>query len=214
MNQRGARVRWADSSLYRWVVSLASVLAVLVTNNWCFIFIPAGIAALLLDFVACGVVGRLIPRLALGAVVGVAVGIAWGVEPDWALQEVFGCEPPARIRNVRIQRHYIGGPGEHVLIIEFVADAAAFQALTSLHTPKDRSGRVERWRAAGGDWSATWEAFAGPCATRFARSSWMKIQPLTGMDVFDYGTLPRSVDSLILFHEPKTGRYVALHVRS
>ncbi len=195
------------------VVSLASAIAVFVTNNWCFILIPAGLAALLLDSVLAGAKRRLIPRLALAAAVGVAVGTALRVGPEWAFREAFDADPPAGIRDVRIQRHYIGGPGEHALIIEFVADAAAIHALTSLHAPHPRSQRTEQWLAAGGVWSETWSHFSGPGPLGLVRSSWMRIQPLENAAVCDYGSVGESCGSLVLFHQSETGRCVALQVR-
>jgi hypothetical protein len=95
----------------------------------------------------------------------------------------------------------------------FTADTTALRALTSLRPAMSDSDRVAQWRAAGAGWPEAFDAFAGPGLTRFARSSWLRIRPLEDPEVFDFGGVDELRGRLVLFHEPRTGRCVALHVR-
>ncbi|MBN2445902.1 MAG: hypothetical protein JXO22_04210 [Phycisphaerae bacterium] len=195
------------------VVMVGLACALLATNNWCFALVPAALAVLWCDLVVrCGW-PRLGPRLAVAGVVGVGLGIALRVGPDWAFEEAFGVERPAGVSNVWIRRHYIGGPGEHALIIEFTADPAALARLTTLYKPDANSTRAEQWRAAGGTWEDAWNIFGRMAPMPAPRASWMRIKPLENAEVFDYGGVMQVVGNLVLFHEPSTGRCVALHIR-
>ena len=205
--------------------------AAFISHNWCFVCLLASLAALVLDILFCALAGnrvrrrtfRIAGRVALGLVVGLAIGWQHRVTPEWAFQEAFGVQPPPGIRDVHVWRHYLGGPGEHALIIEFHADHAAIEALEAaaietlrplktytvewLESGAPDSRRVEEWRDSGGSWEAAWESFAGPARTRFSRTSWMRIRPLDAPRVLDYGY------HLVLMVDETSGRAVALHVR-
>lgn len=192
-------------------ILIAAACALFVSNNWCFVLFPAALAALLSDHAVCAIRPWFVLRVPVAAAVGVAVGMLLGVGPEWAFREALGSAPPNGVRDVRIWRHYLGGPGEHALIIEFTADVAAFQALVQAHPPLPDSHKVTRWREAGGGWGQAFDIFVGSGVTSFARASWQRIRPLERPEALDLGESNRG--SLVLFHEPGTGRCVALHVR-
>ena len=203
---------WGATAAIRLLSALiAAACALFVTNNWCFVLFPAALAALLVDYIVCAIRPWFILRVPVAAAVGVAAGMLLNVGPDWAFREAFEMAPPDGVRDVRIWRHYLGGPGEHALIIEFTADAAAFQTLVQAHPPLSDSDKARRWQAAGGGWDSIYDVFVGPGPTSFVRSSWQKIQPLKQPEVLDLGGSNRG--TLALFREPNTGRCVALHVR-
>ncbi len=193
------------------VVLIAGTCALFSSNNWCFVVLLAAFAAFLVDCAVCAIRRWIFLRLPVAAGVGIAVGMLLGVGPAWAFQEAFERDPPSGIRDVRISRHYSGGPGEHVLIIEFTADSAALQALVRGHTVSSDSPGMAAWRDAGGEWEQVADFFIGPNATRFTRSSWRRIRPLERAEAFDLGEVNEG--RLVLFHEASTGRCVAMHVR-
>jgi hypothetical protein len=207
------RRRFAHVAIRLLVVGFASAGALLATNNWCFVLVPAVLVALLGDFVACAVRPWVVLRLPVATAIGVAAGLALSVGPDWAFREAFGRAPPAGVRDVRIQRHYVGGPGEHVLIIEFTADPAALGALTARLPEEPEGDRVEKWRATGQGWPAAFDVFAGRQVLPAARSSWLRIRPLENPEVLDFSPVGDASGRLVLFWERSTGRCVALHVR-
>lgn len=206
-----SRGRIASAAVRLLAVLIAAACAFFVTNNWCFVILPAVLAALVVDCIVCAIRPWFILRVPVAAAVGVAAGMLLSVGPDWAFREAFEMAPPDGVHDVRIWRHYLGGPGEHVLIIEFSADAAAFQALVQAHPPLSDSDKVRRWQAAGGGWAQAFDIFAGPGLTSLANSSWQRIRPLDHPEALDLGE--SNSGSLMLLHEPNTGRCVALHVR-
>lgn len=203
---------WFVSGVLRLLTGLiAAVCALFVTNNWCFVIFPATLAALVVDYLLCAFKPRFVVRVLTAMVVGVTIGIFFGVGPDWAFREAFEMAPPNGIHDVRIWRHYLGGPGEHLLIIEFMADAAALQALAQAHPPTSDSYYIHRWKAAGGSWAQALDIFGTPVLTSFAYSSWKRIRPLEHPVVLALGATNRG--TLVLFQEQGSSRCVALHVR-
>jgi hypothetical protein len=205
------RGRWVSVGVRLLAMVIAAVAALLASNNWCLVLIPAVLAAFVVDLVVNAVRPWFTLRVLVAAGVGVAVGLLLCVGPDWAFHEAFGAAPPGGIRDVRIWRHYIGGPGEHVLIIELTADAAAIQALLQTHPSVADSEKVARWHAAGDTWAQAFDLFVGPGPTSLAHASWQRIRPLEHAAVLDLGEYNNG--QLWLFEEPTTGRCVALHVR-
>ncbi|MEW6250072.1 MAG: hypothetical protein AB1716_05455 [Planctomycetota bacterium] len=196
------------------LVLAAGGCALLVSNNWCFVLLPAAGAAWLADHVVCALRPRLALRAAVAIVVGCAAGVALNVRPAWAFREAFGVEQlPAGVREVRVQRHYLGGPGEHALIVEFTADEATLRSLLKLRPHDPDSYKVQQWRATGGGWLPAFDAFVGPAATTLARRSWSRIRPLQAPEVFDFDATTELRSRLVLFYEPPSGRCVALQVR-
>lgn len=190
---------------------IAGTCALFASNNWCFVAVVAAFAAFLVDCAVRTIRPWVMLRLPVAVGVGIGVGMLLGIGPAWAFQEAFGTEPPDGVRDVRISRHYSGGPGEHVMIIEFTADASALQALVRGHTVSPDSRRVAAWRDAGGEWEQVADFFIGPGATSFTRSSWRRIRPLERAEAFHLSLVNEG--SLVLFHEAGTGRCVALHER-
>lgn len=193
------------------VVAIVAAAALLATNNWCFVVVPAAVAALFIDYVVCAARPWFLARIVVAAGVGVSAGLLLSVSPAWAFREAFEIDPPSGIRDVRIHRHYLGGPGEQALFIEFTADAGAWQQLVDAHTPASQSTAIERWRAAGGAWDQLFDTFGGPTVTTFSRASWARIRPMEHPEVYDLGESNHG--RLVLLHEPETGRCIALHVR-
>lgn len=206
-----ARGRGDAAAVRLLAILIATACAFFVTNNWCFVLVPAALAALLIDYVVCAIQPWLILRLSVAAAVGVAAGMLFSVGPDWAFREAFELAPPDGVHDVHIWRHYLGGPGEHVLIIEFTADAAAFQALVRAHPPLSDSRQVTLWREGGEGWEQAFDIFTRPAPTDFPRSSWQRIRPVENPEVLDLGE--SNSGNLMMLHEPGTGRCVALHVR-
>lgn len=184
--------------------------ALVVSNNWCFVALPASGAALLTDFAVRAIRPWPVLRLVAAGIVGSAVGALLDVRPDWAFHKVFDCSPPAGVHDVRIQRHYAGGPGEHVLIITFTADASVMAALSAGRAPDPHHPVMERWLAVDGDWTQALDC-AVPAAPGWIRRSWDRITPLHQAEICALDEVNAGV--LVLFHEPASGRCVALHVR-
>jgi hypothetical protein len=205
------RARCVGAAIHLLAILVAASAAVVASNNWCFVLFPAALAGFFADYVVCAIRPAFIMRLLAAVLVGSAVGLLLNVGPGWAFREAFEMEPPAGVRDVRVWRHYAGGPGEHVLIIEFTADSAAFETLIRQRTVVPDSVGLERWRAAGGEWAQVLDNLAPFGITSFARSSWGRIRPLERPEAFDLGGSNRG--TLTLFREPDTGRCVALHVR-
>ncbi|MGD8451816.1 MAG: hypothetical protein PVJ57_08360 [Phycisphaerae bacterium] len=205
--------RWLSAGVRLLAILVAAAAALLSTNNWCFVILPAALAAIVVDYVVSGIRPWSVLRLIVAVAVGLAVGRLLSVGPDWAFQEAFGVDAPAGVRDVHIFRHYVGGPGEHILIIEFTANPDVVKALLSLHPVVTNSETAQSWHAAGGGWPQAFDDFAGPCPMGFARAAWLRIRPLAEPEVFDFGGIEASGGRLVLFHEPHTDRCVALHVR-
>lgn len=192
-------------------VVVAAAVAVVSSNNWCVILIPAAIVAFFGDLILSARRAPSVLRIAAALVIGVIVGMLFNVGPDWAFEKMLGVKCTQGIDNARIWRHYIGGPGEHVLIVEFTGNDEAWQALLAMQPKEPIADRIEKWRTAGGGWETAFDVFAGGRLTGSAERSWLRISPPKDTEVFDFG-LQRSGD-LVLFREPATGRGVALHVR-
>jgi hypothetical protein len=200
---------------------LALAVAVLTSNNWGLVGIPAAVAAFCLDWAVCAVGLRALSepmraasRLVVGAVVGWAVGLALFVSPAWAFHEALGVDPPPGVHDVCVWRHYIGGPGEHVLIIAFAADDKILDELKRLWPTDRESRRVEAWKAAGRTWPQAWERFGPLCdPVGLAERSWRQIRPFANPEVTDFGPVHERGGDIALLQEPGTGRAVVLHVR-
>ncbi len=150
-------------------------------------------------------------RIVVATFVGIIVGQLLNVSPHWAFEEMLGITCPQGISDAHIRRHYIGGPGEHVLIVEFTGSDEAWQTLLSMQPKEPVADRIDKWQEAGGGWEAAFDVFASTAVVGLAKHSWMRIRPLKNMEVLDFG--PQRSGDLVLLREPATGRGVALHVR-
>ena len=186
--------------------------ALLATNNWCFVLIPAALAACLCDAFVARQVRRALVRLVLGAAIGAIVGVAFRISPEWAFREAFEMSPPPGVTDVRLWRHYLGGPGEHLLIIDFAADNAAQDALLRAHPPFEWDEFDQRWPVYVSGWGETFDTLAGPGLTYFARLSWLRAQPLNHPEILNLGSA--NGGNLVLLRERESNRCVALHIRS
>lgn len=153
--------------------------------------------------------------LPLATAIGLCCGAVFQIPRDWAFREAFGVDPPAGIRSLRMWRHYEGGPGEHSLIFEFLADEADIRALTAKfgepsvvaqRMPEKRSavcGNVE-------DWMHFFDSYANPSLTN-GRNTWRRITPLCGQEMYYHR---EGAESTLLLWERATGWTVALHTRT
>lgn len=210
--QQQSRVR--DRLSFWLVITITAVTALLSTNNWCFILLPAALAAWIIDYLVRCVRPFRLTRLLAAVITGIAVGLLLSVGPAWAFNETFGIDPPPGVSNVRVSRHYVGGPGEHILIMSFDADRNALRTLTSLTSASTASERVKAWESSKQTWTDMFRILAGPTATRFARSAWQRIPPLSRPQVHEFDNVDMFLGRSFLLHDPDTGRCVALHVRS
>ncbi len=209
-----------------WLAAVCGVVGqLLFSNDWCFYIVPSALLAALVFWI----IVRSMPfmsrldrpplrylGLALAVVIGLSCGAVFRVIPTWAFNEAFGIDQPEGIRDLRIWRHYEGGPGEHSLILEFVADEAAVRALTAaLPSQSDRPPNVphmeqleREWRESR-SWLAAYELFGGP-GHAIGRRTWKRITPLHAPEIFywDHG-----VNSTLLLWDRTLGRVVVLHSR-
>lgn len=215
-------------SLLIWLAAACGVVGqLLFSNDWCLYTVPAALLGAFVFWVAIGFITLLTrsgrqPRWQYGLILAVALGLCCGavfrVIPSWAFNEVFGIEQPSGIRDLRIWRHYEGGPGEHSLILEFKADETAVRALTA-SIPRDSSQpshaphleELERAWYENRSWMAAYELFGGAYHSN-GRKTWERIAPLRGPEVF-YRRLSPGAKSVLLLWEPDSGRVVVLHSR-
>lgn len=202
--------RFANTFLKPLLVLIAVAAALLSSNNWCFILVPTALLAILFDLALCAYRARFTLRAVVSLAVGLLAGDLLSVDSAWAFQQAFGVDPPPGVREVDIARHYVGGPGEHILIIEFESDPAALQTLTSLRAMKVESDRLRLWRTSGARWQEAFDTLVLGGVTGIARWSWQRIRPLESPAAYEFEAVG---GSLTLFHEPRSGRCVALHVR-
>ncbi len=191
---------------------IACVVALLVSNNWCVILLPVAIVASLVDTLFDHGPPWLLRRTLVAALVGAGMGWLLIVRPAWAFKETFGIDPPPGVSDVHIWRHYVGGPGEHILITEFRATPNALGTLTSLGGAKI-TDRVRKWQPLGAGWEAAYDAFHGPAPWDGPRKSWMRISALNDPQVYDFGGYRVESGTLVLLHERGSDRCVSMHVR-
>lgn len=210
-HRRSAFISSRNLTLRFFIAFIAAAVSLLVTNNWCLIALPALLTAFVFDYLLSAARAAASLRLVAAAAWGAIAGLLLSVGPDWAFREAFNASPPPGIRDVWIRRHYLGGPGEHVLIIAFTPDPPALESLIAPHTVVRGAPAMERWREAGGGWSDAFDAFVGPGLTSFAQQSWQRLSPIGQPEALNLGEVNRG--SLVLFRDAETGRCVALHVR-
>lgn len=200
-----------------------------VSGDWSCVLVFVVPAALLVervidDQLPWGRVRRAGARLALRCLplvlIGGAAGHALRVTPGWAFQEAMQIDPPPGVRVTRIARHYEGGPGEHTLIVEFTADAAAMGALLK-QAPGLKDGRkLEHWL----EGPQTWDAALNlrpvrsteyyPSRHRFSRWSLSRIAPMTTPYDIWIGSTGSVAKEFVLLWERATGRGVLAHRRT
>lgn len=207
-----------SSGLFAVFAGLAAVYA---SNNWCFVGLPAFLAGLVADGLVLRIIGarplrgraRIAARVVVALCAGALTGHALNWSPADAFREAFKADPPPGVSDVRIHRHYTGGPGEHVLIIEFTADGPSMRKLLSLHPIVPDSRALAEWSGAGGGWEAAFEHLARTSPFPLARWTWRRIQPLRDMNICHLALPQPTTDRLFLLMEKGTNRCVALHVR-
>lgn len=196
---------------------VALVSALILSNDWCFVAAPAVVVAVIAVAIADAILdrtvlpsarGRSAIRVGMTLALAVGAGASIRVSPAWAFDEAFGTLQPKEIRDLRIIRHYEGGPGEHTLILTFAADR---QAIAKLTARRAFNTDPEEWRAAGSNWSDIWHTFAAHFPLPFGRRSWERIPPLSKPEVFWWSDFAKQT---ILFWERESGRAVVLSVRT
>jgi hypothetical protein len=192
-------------------VSAGVVSTLLSTSNWSCVVVSAAFLLLLVDVVARAGRLKFMIRVLFAIVAGVILGRLLAVRADWAFNEALGISPPAGVTDVHISRHYTGGPGEHVMIVEFQADAAAMRDLTSRKEQGFDDDRIKRWRESGEDWSDAFSAFVISPLSGSAHLAWERIRPMQNVQFFNLGN--QNSGHVAMFVEPATGRCVMLHVR-
>lgn len=222
-----------QSRTFSWLIWLAAACGIvgqlLFSNDWCLYAIPAALLAALVFWIVIALISRMtrsgkLPQWQYGLVLAVAIGLCSGaafrVRPSWAFREVFGVEQPRGIHDLRIWRHYEGGPGEHTLILEFRADEAAVIALTASipRQPNPPPGapdlsKLEQEWYENRSWIAAYELFGGAFHSN-GRKTWERILPLREPQVYYRELSPTTeAKSTLLMWEPESGRVVVLHSR-
>ncbi|MBL8879837.1 MAG: hypothetical protein JNG88_12020 [Phycisphaerales bacterium] len=149
--------------------------------------IPAAGIALFTDLVfGAKLSGRI--RLLLVCAIGAATGLLLRVSPDWAFREALRTPQPPSARIALISRHYSGGPGEHVMIVEFEADWRDMLEILDSHggTPLEEQDAAlyERVRTDGGDWHKLFEALVPANVSMLARFHWQRIASITRPEIW------------------------------
>lgn len=192
---------------YAAILPAGTLAGMIATNNWCFVVVPIAAAVLVADLTVRRFRPSMALRLPVAVAVGVAIGFLLSVDRAVAFRDAFGIDPPRGVRMSHVRRHYLGGPGEEVVIMELTADPPGLAALTSLPTARTQTESLADWRTLGGSWEDAFEVFVGPGATDVAWRSWLRVRPILNPDVYDFGTAGRGC---ALFCDPSTGRCVAL----
>ena len=119
--------------------SVALILNLFVSHDWCFSALAASLLAVTTAMVAFYLLnkwrssGRLRKQFlwVLVAVIGFCCGFAFRMSEARALELVFNAARPPGISNVVVNRSYSGGPGDYVLFLRFNASQNAFRELLS-----------------------------------------------------------------------------------
>lgn len=217
-----------------WLVFLAAVFGVagqlLFSNDWCLYTVPAfflGAIAYWLNAALCSLLSRSgrLPSWKMGTpvaiVIGLACGAAFRVIPSWAFGEAFGIDQPTGIRDLRIWRHYEGGPGEHSLIFEFNANEDAIRSLTASFPKNERNSQypatwseVAQKFGTHNAWMSAYELYGGAYHAN-GRKTWSNLSPLRDPEIhFVSASQKNRGRSILVLWERATGRTVALHSRS
>lgn len=198
----------------------------LFSNDWCLYTAPAALLALFVYAIfvtwlsAWPKLDRTAVRLIVAVMIGLSSGAVFRVIPSWAFHEAFGIAQPAGIRDLRLWRHYEGGPGEHSLIFEFTADKEALAGLIARfpHEPDSLVGfvgdeaRQSAWRDRH-EWIAAYDLYGGAFHPN-GRRTWERLAPLHEPRLFFRGRRSDTNGTyLLMLWEESTGRVVVLHSR-
>lgn len=181
------------------------------TNNWSCIVVPVALILVLVDLIVRGARLQFRTRILLAVATGAVIGRVLSVGPDWAFNEALRIDTPPGVTDVQISRHYIGGPGEHVMIVEFLANATALINLKSRAGRSTNERNISRWREAGAHWKDALSFFVMSPMNQSAQRQWNRIRPFENVQTIDLGA--QQSGDVVLFVEPETGRCAMVHVR-
>lgn len=142
------------------------------------------------------------------------------VIPSWSFSEAFGVDQPSGIRELRIWRHYEGGPGEHSLIFEFTADEDAIRNLTASFPKNERNsqypatwGEVAQKFGTHNAWMSAYELYGGAYHAS-GRGTWARLKPLDNPEIlFVPASQQNKGKSILVLWDRSSGRTVVLHSR-
>jgi len=117
--------------------AVAFFINIFVSNDWCFAATTTALFSSLLvfviDVVLCKVASQSKAtdylRITLGAIVAVVLGFIIQLSDNKAFELVFETSPPDSVYDVHVDRKYMGGPGDHLLLMQFRTDAQTLDRL-------------------------------------------------------------------------------------
>ncbi len=153
--------------------------------------------------------GRLGLRAAYTMFFGLAVGLLFLLDRPGVFEMAFAAKPPPGLRELRLKRHYAGGPGDDAILVSFLADKSTLDKLLAAGPFREDSDITEYAPGERKPWQSVWNAVFSNFAEVFGGKEWLSIQPMKSPKAYTYGKGHRH--TTVLWDEA-TGRAYALSI--
>ena len=124
-----------------------------------------------------------------------------------AFELAFGLKPPPGVSDLVVERHYEGGPGDYTLLLQFTADPATIEQITSHREFAPYEDLAALWDEVNGNWSAFVDALHGYAARP---GWWQQLKPMRNPDILQWWPQGKARGTLLLW-DPQSGTAYAAH---
>ncbi|MBN1345941.1 MAG: hypothetical protein JXQ73_24840 [Phycisphaerae bacterium] len=120
------------------------------------------------------------------------------VDPEGLFERVFGVRPPEGIRNLQVERHFQGGPGDAAILLRFQADRSTLERLLANKAFGDCQDWLNELLELYPDPQERWDQIFQPAMLTFASSCWHKTPTISRPVLYRWDDFAKTGTRVIL----------------
>lgn len=137
------------------------------------------------------------------------LNVYFRIDEEQLFERVFSVPPPPGLRNLDVERHYQGGPGDTAILIRFEADRATLDKLMSQPSFQSAQEQLDEHRKLYPDPLERWR-WVFQASLTFASDSWQTPPPISAPRLYRWDSLHLSAEMIVVLWDADSGKaYVA-----
>ncbi|NLE59929.1 MAG: hypothetical protein GX616_16375 [Planctomycetes bacterium] len=200
----------------------AGVFTTLVSSDWCCTVFGASV----LGGVIAGIGERVtqlrwvekwrprpVVRVLCAACIGVPIGFLFRLDSRAEFRAAFGVEPPSSVRELQIEKHYAGGPGDSVTLIRFVADQVTLEQILAAKGFREDLD-LTRLYSPTQEWDIFWQRLFSNLPSTYGGEAWQSVGPIVSPRVYRFppNQMDAVMDTITVLWDPVTGKVWAMRL--
>jgi hypothetical protein len=137
----------------------------------------------------------------------VASGVSqpFRANPSQLFERVFGMRPPEGVKDLEAERHYAGGPGDQIILIQFTADRATIDKLVAARGFKEDKDAIELYSDDERNPARLWDRlFTG--VILLSGPKWKHAPMISEPFVYKWDDVPDDAHRITMLWDAKSGR--------